>query len=247
MATGRHDECRRGRDGGCSVETSHGGQLSVYVTTQPQSFGAGQIGAAKSREQRKTQIRVACAFLRSTTLSDEFLPLKSILLKRAPAKNDERGLSACHGSGTRPAHRCHAYQRNKHVSPSIRCLPAPSSPQQGQHHAPQRWRALRSARRGGRARRRRAAADAPSLRQGDAAVPPAGPGLRRVADERARVRRVLALQNASTADATKARSRAVAAAFRQHDADCGSTRVQVARLTVELEALAAHVAAHPKR
>ena len=29
-------------------------------------------------------------------------------------------------------------------------------------------------------------------------------------------------------------------------ADCGSTRVQVARLTVELEALAAHVAAHPK-
>ena len=60
------------------------------------------------------------------------------------------------------------------------------------------------------------------------------------------VRRVLALQNASTADATKARSRAVAAAFRQHDADCGSTRVQVARLTVELEALAAHVAAHPK-
>ena len=38
------------------------------------------------------------------------------------------------------------------------------------------------------------------------------------------VRRVLALQNASTADATKARSRAVAAAFRQHDADCGSTR-----------------------
>ena len=60
------------------------------------------------------------------------------------------------------------------------------------------------------------------------------------------VRRVLALQNASTADATKARSRAVAAAFRQHDADCGSTRVQVARLSVELEALAAHVAAHPK-
>ena len=60
------------------------------------------------------------------------------------------------------------------------------------------------------------------------------------------VRRVLALQNASTADATKARSRAVAAALRQHDADCGSTRVQVARLTVELEALAAHVAAHPK-
>ena len=44
------------------------------------------------------------------------------------------------------------------------------------------------------------------------------------------VRRVLALQNASTADATKARSRAVAAAFRQHDADCGSTRVQVCLL-----------------
>jgi small subunit ribosomal protein S15 len=60
------------------------------------------------------------------------------------------------------------------------------------------------------------------------------------------VQRVLNLQNASTADATKARSQAVAAVFRQHDADCGSTRVQVARLTVELEALAAHVKAHKK-
>lgn len=60
------------------------------------------------------------------------------------------------------------------------------------------------------------------------------------------VQRVLNLQNASTADATKARSQAVAAAFRQHAADCGSTRVQVARLTVELEALAAHVKAHKK-
>ena len=60
------------------------------------------------------------------------------------------------------------------------------------------------------------------------------------------VRRVLSLENASAADATRARANAVAEAFRTHDADCGSTRVQVARLTVEIDALKAHVAEHPK-
>ena len=39
---------------------------------------------------------------------------------------------------------------------------------------------------------------------------------------------------------------AVARDFRLHDADCGSTRVQVARLTVEIEALRAHLEVHKK-
>ena len=95
----------------------------------------------------------------------------------------------------------------------------------------------RSAPRAAAVARRRHLADTPQFRLLDPAFD---------ASQMSEPVRVLALQNASTADATKARSRAVAAAFRQHDADCGSTRVQVARLTVELEALAAHVAAHPK-
>ena len=60
------------------------------------------------------------------------------------------------------------------------------------------------------------------------------------------VRRVLALANASNAEVTRAQAGEVAAAFRTHDADCGSTRAQVARLTVEIDAVRDHVAQHPK-
>lgn len=60
------------------------------------------------------------------------------------------------------------------------------------------------------------------------------------------VQKVLSLSNASRTDRTKARAAAIARDFRLHDVDCGSTRVQVARLTVEIEALRDHVANHPK-
>jgi len=57
---------------------------------------------------------------------------------------------------------------------------------------------------------------------------------------------VLALSNASAKDRRKAAAQAAAHAFRMHDADCGSTRVQIARLTVEIEALKSHFAKHRK-
>ena len=57
---------------------------------------------------------------------------------------------------------------------------------------------------------------------------------------------MLALANGRAADATKAQAAAVASDFRLHDADCGSTRVQIARLTVEIEALRAHLDVHKK-
>ena len=60
------------------------------------------------------------------------------------------------------------------------------------------------------------------------------------------VRRVFELANASNADVTAAQAETVAAAFRTHDADCGSTRVQIARLSVHIDALREHMNAHPK-
>lgn len=60
------------------------------------------------------------------------------------------------------------------------------------------------------------------------------------------VRRIFELSNARNADVVRAQATSVAAAFRTHDADCGSTRVQIARLTVQIDALREHCAVHPK-
>lgn len=60
------------------------------------------------------------------------------------------------------------------------------------------------------------------------------------------VKRVLALSNATNKERTEAQAKTVAHAFRMHDADVGSTRVQVARLTVEINALDRHLAVHKK-
>ena len=60
------------------------------------------------------------------------------------------------------------------------------------------------------------------------------------------VRRIFDLSNARNADVTRAQATTVAEAFRTHDADCGSTRVQIARLSVHIDALREHVSMHPK-
>lgn len=78
------------------------------------------------------------------------------------------------------------------------------------------------------------------------------------------VKRVLTLANASTKERTIAQAKSVAHAFRLHEADTGSTRVQsespfadlamnqrpasfaVARLTVEINALKTHIEGHHK-
>uniref|UniRef100_A0A7S3JTL3 30S ribosomal protein S15 n=1 Tax=Aureoumbra lagunensis TaxID=44058 RepID=A0A7S3JTL3_9STRA len=60
------------------------------------------------------------------------------------------------------------------------------------------------------------------------------------------VEKVLSLSNASSKERRKASSQQVADAFRLHDLDCGSTRVQIARLTVEINALKLHLEKHPK-
>lgn len=57
MATGRHDECRRGRDGGCSAETSHGGQLSVYVRGRRSGCTWTHWCCGSSRAGQYVQIR----------------------------------------------------------------------------------------------------------------------------------------------------------------------------------------------
>lgn len=60
------------------------------------------------------------------------------------------------------------------------------------------------------------------------------------------VRRIFELRNARNRDVVRAQASSVAESFRLHDADCGSTRVQIARLTVEIDALRLHCASHPK-
>ncbi|KAJ8612273.1 hypothetical protein CTAYLR_002939 [Chrysophaeum taylorii] len=60
------------------------------------------------------------------------------------------------------------------------------------------------------------------------------------------VRRALSLRNARASERRNARASAVARAFEMHEADCGSTRVQVARLTVEINALKEHLDLHRK-
>ncbi|KAK7232574.1 ribosomal protein S15 [Aureococcus anophagefferens] len=82
------------------------------------------------------------------------------------------------------------------------------------------------------------------------------------------VRRIFELRNARNRDVVRAQASSVAESFRSaagvphkkntappvyppprlglHDADCGSTRVQIARLTVEIDALRLHCASHPK-
>lgn len=60
------------------------------------------------------------------------------------------------------------------------------------------------------------------------------------------VRRVLALQNAASKEQTKARIALVRRTFEQHAVDTGSSRVQVAVMTVKMEALQRHLNDHPK-
>jgi len=60
------------------------------------------------------------------------------------------------------------------------------------------------------------------------------------------VAKVLSLANASSRDRRKAQAQATAHAFRLHDTDVGSTRVQIARLTVEIDALKEHLKVHRK-
>jgi len=60
------------------------------------------------------------------------------------------------------------------------------------------------------------------------------------------VDKVLSLSNASSGDRRRASAQAAMWAFRKHDADCGSSRVQIARLTVEIDALKLHLAKHKK-
>jgi len=60
------------------------------------------------------------------------------------------------------------------------------------------------------------------------------------------VRRVLSLDNARRSEVTRARVQRAIEAFQEREGDTGSSSVQIAVLTVRIEALREHVEKHPK-